>query len=202
MNRILPSVGKWFTTAIVIGGVFLIQPVAAQQAAPGAEPNAQMQAFMHKRAELQNLQKQLAQIQQKTVDKRPELQKQQQEFRDLMITKMKAKGYTPEKDINHLKELESELQDKNIDAQKRKDLMIQLRETSMKLQKGQQDILKDKDVQASRTSLVKAVLKAMHEEDSRTEPLIKQAHQTEMELVSIQRQINGTPADDTPPKAH
>jgi signal recognition particle GTPase len=201
MNRILPSIGKWFTTVVVIGGVFLIQPVAAQQAAPGAEPNAQMQAFMQKRAELQKLQKQLAQIQQQTIDKRPALQKQQQEFRKLMITKMKAKGYNPEKDINHLKELEAELNGKDVDAQKRKDLMIDLRETSMKLQKGQQEIMQDKDVQASRTSLIKAVLKGMHEDDSRTEPLIKQAHQTEMELVAIQRQINGTQADPSP-KAH
>jgi chromosome segregation ATPase len=188
-----------FTLAI------LFTPAAAAQqapAGPGAAPNAQVQAFMDKRAELEKLQDQLAQIQKQTMDKRPALQKQQQSFRDLMIAKMKARGHTPEKDIDHIKSLEAELNGKDVDAQKRKDLMIQLRETDMKLRKAQQEILQDQEVQQSRSSLVKAILKAMHEEDPRTEQLIKQAHQKEVELVALQRQINGAPAEDSPPKAH
>jgi hypothetical protein len=202
MNTIRPSIGKWLAVVIVIGSVLVAHPAAAQQAAPGsgANPNAQMQTFMKKRAELQKLQEQLSQIQQKTVNKRPALKKQQQAFRDLMIAKMKAKGNTPEKDIDHIKKLEAELHGKNLDAQKRKDLMIDLRETDMKLQKAQQEILQDKEVQESRSSLVKAILTAMHEEDPRTEQLIKQAHQKEMELVAIQRQINGKQGN-TPPQA-
>jgi len=204
MNRILPSADKWLMAAIVVGGIILMRPVAAQSAAPKADANKQnpVQLFMQKRNELQKLQEQLAHIQQQTVEKRPTLKKQQEDFRQLMFAKMKAKGHTPEKDIEHIKQLEAQLHGKDVDAQKRNDLLIQLRETSMKLQKGQQEVLKDKDLQASRKVLAKAILDAMKEEDPKTDQLISQAYQKEVELVALQKQINGAQADDPSPKAH
>lgn len=196
MNTNTTTVRRWLTAALLAAGMAMLQPAAAQQS--GDQDDAQVHAFMQKRAELTKLQEQLAQIQQKTVDKRPALKKQQHDFRQLMLDKMKAKGHTPEKDIDHLKQLEAQLHDKSVTADKRKDLLVDLRETSERLHQEQMEIMQDKDVQASRQSLVNAILKAMHEEDPRTDDLIKQAHDKEMELVAIQRQVNGQPPAAAP----
>ena len=161
----------------------------------------QLQKFMQKRAELQKLQEQLVQIQKKTLDKNPELQKQQQSFHDLMISKMKAKGHTPEKEIARLKTLEASLQDKNIDPQKRNELIQEYRDTNMNLQKAQQEVLQDTEVQQARQSLVKAVLVAMHNEDPMTEKLISQAKQTQEEMMEIRRQAMQSQAGASP-QAH
>lgn len=176
--------------ALPLAGLLFSAAVPAQQPAPqpGASPNGPQQEFMQKRAQLQQLTQQLGEIQKQAMDHHPELKKQQEDFRKLMISKMQANGHSPEQAIGHLKTLQTKLQDKNIDPKKRQAMISDFRNTSMELEQAQREVMQDKDVQKARKSLTEAVLTAMRNEDPRTDKLISQVNETRRRLVQIQRQ--------------
>lgn len=204
MNRFPLLNSKLQAVLLVIIGALLLQPAAAQQAAPnsGAAMSPLQKAFMQKRNELQQLQSQLGNIQKKTMDKHPELQKKQSDFRDLMISKMKDKGHDPNKDIDHLKSLQAKLQDKDIKPDQRKALIKDFRQTNMTLRMEQQKALQDSDVQKARQSLSNDIISAMRDEDPRTDDLLKKVKETRQSLIQMQRraaaQAKGQPSANTP----
>lgn len=204
MNRFPLLNSKLQAVLLVIAGALLMQPAAAQQAAPktGQGMSPLQKAFMQKRDELQQLSSQLGEIQKKTMKKHPELQKKQSDFRDLMISKMKKQGHDPNKDIDHLKSLQAKLQKKDLQPDKRKALIKDFRQTNMTLRMEQQKVLQDKDVQQARESLSKDIISAMRDEDPRTDKLLKKVNETRQSLMQMQRRAaaaaKGKPQSHTP----
>ena len=204
MNRFPLLNSKLQAVLLVIAGALLLQPAAAQQAAPNNSPGMSplQKSFMQKRNELQQLQSQLGEIQKKTMKKHPDLQKRQSDFRDLMISKMKEKGHDPDKDIGHLKSLQAKLQNKDIKPDQRKALIKDFRQTNMTLRMEQQKALQDGDVQKARQSLSNDILSAMRDEDPRTDKLLEKVKETRQSLMQMQRraaaQAQGKQSPKTP----
>jgi peptidoglycan hydrolase CwlO-like protein len=65
----------------------------------GNQQDAKMQAFQEAREHLREVQQQLDEIQQKTMEAYPELKEKENNFRDLLFSIMRDKGYTPEEDM-------------------------------------------------------------------------------------------------------
>ncbi|MEJ2760597.1 MAG: hypothetical protein P8126_03405, partial [Gammaproteobacteria bacterium] len=154
MKRLSLLNRKLGMVALPLAGLLFSAAAAAQQPAPqpGTRLNSAQQEFMQQRAQLNQLTQQLGKIQKQALDHHPKLKQQQEDFRDLMISKMEANGHSPKQAIGHLKTLQSKLQDKNIDPKKRKAMIQDFRKTDMELQQAQREIMKDKDVQKARKS--------------------------------------------------
>jgi len=190
MNRLSLLNRKLAIAVLPLAGMLFSAAAAAQQPAPaaGMSPDSPQHEFMQQRTQLQQLTQQLGKIQQQALDHHPELKKQQEDFRSLMISKMEANGHSPKQDIGHLQTLQSKLQDKNLDPKKRQAMIADFRKTDMQLQQAQREIMQDKDVQKARKSLTDAVLTAMRNEDPRTDKLISQVKETRQRMIQIQRQ--------------
>jgi len=208
MNRFSLLNNKLRIAATALAGILLLPAAAAQQAGPkpGMSPspgaNTMQQEFMQQRAKLQQLQQQLGKIQKQTMDKHPDLQQRQEDFRDLMFSKMEEKGHSPKQEIGHLKTLQTKLQDKDIKADKRKDLIQDYRKTNMSLQQAQQEALQDKEVKQARQSLSNDVLSAMRDEDPHTDKLLQQVKETRQSLIQMQQRAAAQSRGNGPGKSY
>lgn len=197
MRHLMRINGHLLRSAALVSAMLLAAPLAqAQQpAAPGAagagQPSPAQKEFMQTRAQLQQLQKQLGEIQQKVLDENPDLQQQREDFQKLVMTTMKDQGATPQEDVNKLKTLQAELQKEDLPKDKRQRLIQEFRDTNMALQQAQQQALQNKQVQEARKSLNNALITAMVDADPETEKLLSQVKQARQRLMQIQKEVAG-----------
>lgn len=134
----------------------------------------QFQAMMQAQQRLRQVERQLTKIQKEAVNAHPELQKKQDDFRSLLMTTMRSKGYTPEKDMKRLNELRKKLNDRSLNVDDRDKLIAEFQEKSSRLQKAQHDAFGEKKVKQAQQDLQAAVVAAMKKTDPNTTKLLKE----------------------------
>lgn len=151
-----------------------------------AMPDAHQRAqFEHARMELMQDERQLAQIQGKTLKHHPELQKRQQAFLDMMTKEMKRRGHSPHKDMVELRALAGKLHGKSLSDADRRKLTQQFEQKLIAFQRARDEAMKSPKLQKARANLAHAVLAAMKKEDPKTESLLKQVTEKRRELMQM-----------------
>jgi chromosome segregation ATPase len=158
-------------------------PAAASAPAPGKAGSMEGVQKIH--TEYMNLQQRLAQIQQKTMQAHPELQKQEKAFMDLMLSKMSTGGTSGKAQMDALHELEEKLSNKSTPADERKTLMSEYQQKMTAFRTAQMQAMKDPEVQKAQESLMKATVAAMKKEDPQTEQLMQQIEQKQEQLKTM-----------------
>ena len=181
---------KWTASraARTAGAVTLLAcaalPLKAMAAAPAA-PAAQGQANQAAQLEQRYLQirQELGQIAAKAERSDPSLAKQQEAFRKQLIAVMKKQGNDPQKMLDGFKNDIKQLQDKNLPAAKRQEIMRRMDQTQRALMAAEQKAMQDPALQQSRQKLQNAILAAMRKVDPNTDKLLAEMHTLERKIM-------------------
>jgi hypothetical protein len=157
------------------------EPPAASPA-PSAAQSDQMQAARQLHGEYVELQNRLNQIQEKTIEAHPELQKQEQAFVDLMMAKMTSSGANAKDELAAIETLEQKLRSEETPDSERQALMTEYQQKAMAFRTAQVQALKDPEVQKAQGALMDATLAAMKQQDPETEALMQQLQQKQEQM--------------------
>lgn len=183
-------------TAVVITGMMAVSAVSAQPApAPGgggaAPPHDTMTQARQLQQEIMQLQQKLGAIQEKAIAEHPELQQEQEDFRDLVVETMKEQGNTPEEDLAELQDMQSRLQDESVAPDERQKLSQEFRQKDMKFRQAQQEAMEDGEVQEAQKAFNDDMVEAMKEQDPQTEELLTQFIQKQQKLMELRQSAMG-----------
>lgn len=131
----------------------------------------------------------LNQIEQKAIEANPELQKQREEFQDLLMETMKEQGAEPQKRIDRLEEIQPELSDAQ--GNERRELMQEFREEQQSLMKAQRQAMEQDEVKQARQELQENTFNAMKEEDPETEQIIEDLRSAQQEAMDARGGMSG-----------
>ena len=157
------------------------EPPAASQDATAAQEET-MQAAKQLHGEYVELQNRLGLIQEKTMQANPELQKQEQAFLDLMMSKMPGSDASAKDQLAVIDTLEQKLRSADTPDSERQALMVEYQEKAMAFRSAQMQALKDPEVQKAQGALMDATATAMKKQDPQTEQLMQQLQQKQDEM--------------------
>jgi chromosome segregation ATPase len=160
-------------------------PATAPAAAP--EQSKKMQEIQGVHAEYMELQKHLAEIQRETLKAHPELEKEEQSLRDLVLAKMSSNGKNAKEDMDELMNIEKKLRSSDTPADERKTLMADYQKKAVVFRNAQNEAMKNPDVQAAQKKLMDDVMTAMKEKDPQVEELMKQLQQKQQQLSEMMK---------------
>jgi len=158
-----------------------------------AQPN-QMPAKMEKQSgssplklqmEARKISRQLDEIEKKTIQSNPDLQKQRKQLTDHMVKVMKEKGYSPEADRQKLIDLKKSILSGKLKKDERKAKVQKFRTIRSRLQKAQSEAMKDKSLRQESQKLGKSTLVAMKKQNPQTEDLLKRFNEVKQKLRAL-----------------
>lgn len=194
LRKLLPALAA----GVVLTGALGTAGVRAESPAPGAqqqqlspEQTRQVQRFQELQAELQGLQQQLGAIQEKTLEARPELAQQQEDFEQLVMEQMRANGHEPEQEFEQIQTLQEKVRDQDLPEEQRRGHYQEYRQAVMEFQQAQQQVMQQEQVQSARQELNQAMLTAMKSEDSRTESLLQDMQNKQQQMMEIRNSVMG-----------
>ena len=182
-------------TAAVL--VFGAASVSAQQMpeghpggmmAPKSQGNELIQKVQAKRAEIQQLNQQLMQIQESTIEANPELAQQRDELISFVDEKMAETGYDAEAARGRIEKLQGEMQSGELSTEEEQQHRQQLRQEMTSMQQAQGQIMQDEEFQAKREALNENLVAAMQEQNPKTDELISQLQTAQQEYQQLAQQ--------------
>jgi hypothetical protein len=173
------------------------QPQASPQpqAAPPAvtpEQSKQMQEIQGVHAEYMDLQKRIAQIQRDAQQAHPELEKQAQSLRDLVLAKMSSDGTNAKEDMDGIIKLEEKLRSSETPEGEREALLSDYQKKAVAFRNAQSEAMKNPEVQAAQKKLRDDVMTAMKEKDPQIEQLMQQLQQKQEQLSQMMKDAGHT----------
>jgi hypothetical protein len=171
------------------------QGAAQPQAAPPAvtpEQSKQMQEIQGVHAEYMELQKHISQIQQDALKAHPELGKQEQALRDLVLEKMSSNGKNAKEDMDAIIKLEEKLRNSETPEGEREALMSDYQKKAVAFRNAQNEAMKNPDVQAAQKKLMDDIMTAMKEKDPQIEQLMQQLQQKQQQLSQMMKDAGHT----------
>ncbi|WP_405242055.1 hypothetical protein [Lentisalinibacter salinarum] len=184
------------TAAVLVFGAASVSGQQMPEGHPGGmmAPNAQgqgnelIQKVQAKRAEIQQLNQQLMQIQEKTIEANPELAKQRDDLISFVDEKMAETGYDAEAARGRIEELQGEMQSGELSAEEQQQNRQQLRQEMTSMQQAQGQIMQDEEFQAKREALNENLVAAMQEQDPQTDELISRLQTAQQEYQQLAQQ--------------
>ena len=198
MRRLLPlAVAAGFVVAMPLQAEETPQPQAtppAQAAPPAATPeqNKQMQEIQSVHAEYMELQKHITQIQNDTLQAHPELKKEEESLRNLVLEKMSSSGKSAKDDMDEIIKLEQKLRSGETPEDERETLMGEYQKKAVAFRNAQNEAMKNPEVQAAQKKFMENVMNAMKEKDPQVEQLMQQLQQKQQELSEMMRNAGHT----------
>jgi chromosome segregation ATPase len=163
------------------------------QPAMTPEQSRQMKEIQDVHAEYEKLQKHLAQIQRDTLQAHPELQKQEQDFRDLIMDKMNGNGQNVKEEMAEINKIEEKLRSSDTPESERSALMSDYQKKTQALRNAQTQAMKNPDVQAAGKKLIENIVTVMKKEDPQTEQLMQQIQEKRQQLSQMLGAAGHTP---------
>ena len=179
----------------VFAGLVAAMPVLAEDS-PQAdstpptvspEQSKQMQEIQGLHAEYMDLQKRIAQIQRDTLQAHPELEKEEQSLRELVLTKMSSNGKSAKEDMDEIIKLEEKLRSGETPADERDAMMADYQKKAVAFRNTQNEAMKNPEVQAAQKKLMDDVMTAMKEKDPQIEQLMQQLQQKQKQLGELMK---------------
>ncbi|WP_405226523.1 hypothetical protein [Lentisalinibacter sediminis] len=159
--------------------------MAPNSQGPGSELIQQVQA---KRAEIQQLNQQLMEIQENTIEANPELAKQRDDLISFVDEKMAESGYDAEAARGRIDKLQGEMESGELSAEEQQQNRQQLRQEMTSMQQAQGQIMQDEEFQAKRESLNENLVAAMQEQNPQTDELISRLQTAQQEYQQLAQQ--------------
>jgi len=161
----------------------------AQAVPPAATPeqNKQMQEIQSVHAEYMELQKRITQIQNDTLQAHPELKKEEEALRTLVLEKMSSSGKSAKDDMDEIIKLEQKLRSGETPEDERETLMGEYQKKTVTFRNAQNEAMKNPEVQAAQKKFVNDVMTAMKEKDPQVEQLMQQLQQKQQELSQLMK---------------
>jgi chromosome segregation ATPase len=163
------------------------------QPAMTPEQNKQINEIQGVYAEYMKLQKHLAQIQRDTLQAHPELQKQEQDLRDLIVDKMNSNGQNVKEEMTEIKKIEEKLRSSDTPESERSALKSDYQKKTMAFRNAQTQAMKNPEVQAAQKKLMNDLVPAMKEENPQTEQLMQQMQEKRQQLSQMLKAAGHTP---------
>ena len=160
------------------------------QATPPAvtpEQSKQMQEIQGVHAEYMELQNRITQIQRDTLQAHPELEKEEQSLRDLILEKMSSTGKSAKEDMDEIIKLEEKLRSGETPAEEREALMVEYQKKAVAFRNAQNEAMKNPEVQAAQKKLRDDVMTGMKEKDPQVEQLMQQLQQKQEQLSQMMK---------------
>jgi chromosome segregation ATPase len=179
----------------VAAGLVVSMPLQAEEApqpqdkppAAAPEQSKQMKEIQDVHAEYMELQKHITQIQQDTLQAHPELKKEEQSLRDLVLEKMSSSGKSAKEDMNEIIKLEEKLRNSETPEGDRETLMSEYQKKAVAFRNAQNEAMKNPEVQAAQKKFMEDVMTAMKEKDPQVEQLIQQLQQKQQQLSQMMK---------------
>jgi uncharacterized coiled-coil DUF342 family protein len=175
------SLRLFFTAQLI---AFALSVHAEPAESPSLTPE-QMQELQELQQKMHAVGQQLNEIRQKTLEAKPELQKQQDEYRSLLFKTMKGQGSDPDPTLARMREIEEQVQDQELAEDKRKQLIMEYQEKDAQLQQAGHDAIQDEGVHKAAEKLSQATIAAMREQNPKTEELLQEMEQVRKEMQQI-----------------
>jgi chromosome segregation ATPase len=156
--------------------------------APNSQGSGLMQQVQAKRAEIQQLNQQLMEIQENAIEANPELAKQRDELISFVDEKMAEGGYDAEAARGRIEQLQGEMQSGDLSAEEQQQNRQQLRQEMTSMQQAQGQVMEDEEFQAKRESLNENLVAAMQEQNPKTDELISQLQTAQQEYQQLAQQ--------------
>jgi len=192
-RRLLPlAVAAGLVVAMPLQAEETPQPQAtppAQAAPPAATPeqNKQMQEIQNVHAEYMELQKHITQIQNDTLQAHPELKKEEESLRSLVLEKMNSSGKSAKDDMDEIIKLEQKLRSGETPEDERETLMSEYQKKAVAFRNAQNEAMKNPEVQAAQKKFMEDVMTAMKEKDPQVEQLMQQLQEKQQQLSQMMR---------------
>jgi chromosome segregation ATPase len=151
-----------------------------------------MQEIQGVHAEYMELQKHISQIQQDALKAHPELGKQEQALRDLVLEKMSSNGKNAKEDMDAIIKLEEKLRNSETPEGEREALMSDYQKKAVAFRNAQNEAMKNPDVQAAQKKLMDDIMTAMKEKDPQIEQLMQQLQQKQQQLSQMMKDAGHT----------
>ena len=156
--------------------------------APNSQANGLMQQVQAKRAQIQQLNQQLMEIQQNTIAANPELATQRDELISYVDDKMAETGYDAEAARGRIEKLQGEMQGGELSADEQQERRQQLRQEMTSMQQAQGQVMQDEEFQTKRQALNESLVAAMQEQNPKTDELISQLQTAQQEYQQLAQQ--------------
>ena len=192
-RRLLPlAVAAGLVVAMPLQAEETPQPQAtppAQAVPPAATPeqNKQMQEIQSVHAEYMELQKRITQIQNDTLQAHPELKKEEEALRNLVLEKMSSSGKSAKDDMDEIIKLEQKLRSGETPEDERETLMSEYQKKAVTFRNAQNEAMKNPEVQAAQKKFMEDVMTAMKEKDPQVEQLMQQLQEKQQQLSQMMR---------------
>jgi len=197
-HRLLPiAVAAGLVVAMPLQAEETPQPQAtppAQAAPPAATPpaatpeqNKQMQEIQSVHAEYMELQKRITQIQNDTLQAHPELKKEEEALRNLVLEKMSSSGKSAKDDMDEIIKLEQKLRSGETPEDERETLMSEYQKKAVTFRNAQNEAMKNPEVQAAQKKFMEDVMTAMKEKDPQVEQLMQQLQEKQQQLSQMMK---------------
>ena len=191
----LTDVRRLLPLAVATGLVMAMPLQAAEEASqsksapPAATPeqNKQMQEIQSVHAEYMELQKHITQIQNDTLQAHPELKKEEESLRNLVLEKMSSSGKSAKDDMDEIIKLEQKLRSGETSEEERETLTGEYQKKAVAFRKAQNEAMKNPEVQAAQKKFMDDVMTAMKEKDPQVEQLMQQLQQKQQQLSQMMR---------------
>jgi len=187
VHRLLPLA---FVASLVVAMPLQAEEASKPQGAPPAataEQSKQMQEIQSVHAEYMELQKQIAQIQNDTLQAHPELKKEEESLRNLVLEKMSSSGKSAKDDMDEIIKLEQKLRSSDTPEGEREKLMSEYEKKTVAFRTAQNEAMKNPEVQAAQKKFMENVMTAMKEKDPQIEQLMQQLQQKRQQLSELMR---------------
>lgn len=132
--------------------------------------------------QLEEIQRQLIEVQERTLDTNPELVKQIEELESMTTEAMKEAGYNPGKNIKTLESAEIALQNEQLSEEERRQVLEEALQAQQELHQAERAALEDEKVAQAHNKLQEDMMAAMRREEPDVDRLIERFQQLQMEL--------------------
>jgi len=182
MSKCLDTTVRTFAAISVL---LMAGAAVSQQTAPGAQSGGLMEQVQQKQTEIQQLNQQLAQIQQATIEANPELADQRDELIANVDEKMIEAGHDPEASRQKIGDLHEQLQGGELTTDESQSVSAEIRQHQTQLQQAQRQAMQDEAIQTEVQALNENLVEAMAERNPQTEQLIAQLQSAQQEYQAL-----------------
>jgi septal ring factor EnvC (AmiA/AmiB activator) len=163
--------------AALLGG-----PAVYADATSDAKKEAYLKSVHAAQQHLDEVEKQLSDIQKDTISSHPELQKQEEDFRALLMSAMNTNGYNADEEMKRLTELQAELAKKDLKQEDRSKLLREFIQRKNRLGQAQRQAFSQEKIQKAQKDLQDAMVDAMKKKHPETDKLLQDLDKSQQNL--------------------
>jgi hypothetical protein len=158
----------------------MVAGAAAQTPAPPSDDAAEQNL---EQMRLQQIQQELATIQQTAFAENPQLQSLNDDLEELVTTTMQDLGYDPDGIVESLEAAQEKLEAGDLSEMERQVVIQEAQAAQQQFQAGQQAALQDSQVVAAQETLRDELLDAMREQEPATDALITEFEELQQAMI-------------------